>query len=290
MNKIVHKSSFSLLNADYVQLNKSWNYKHIISPFYRLYLIEDGAGTLINSTDSVHLESGFLYLIPSFTLCNYHCENHLSQYYLQFLEESDDGTSLFASNRKIFKVPADVMDLAIFKRILHLNPGRGLSKNDPKDYEKRPVLQGFQDLNNALPISVYMETNGIILQLLSRFLTEEYFKQDNKKAIPSKVLEAIHYIQTNLHLPLTVESLAERADQNPDYFSRIFKEHTGERPLAFIQYKRIERAQFLMIRSDMTLQGIAAETGFESLSYFSRIFKSFTSQTPGEYKKNNSSI
>ena len=290
MNKIVHKSSFSLLNADHVQLNKSWNYKHIISPFYRLYLIEDGAGTLINSTDSVHLESGFLYLIPSFTLCNYHCENHLSQYYLQFLEESDDGTSLFASNRKIFKVPANVMDLAIFKRILYLNPGRGLSKNDPKDYEKRPVLQGFQDLNNALPISVYMETNGIILQLLSRFLTEEYFKQDNKKAIPSKVLEAIHYIQTNLHLPLTVESLAERADQNPDYFSRIFKEHTGERPLAFIQYKRIERAQFLMIRSDMTLQGIAAETGFESLSYFSRIFKSFTSQTPGEYKKNNSSI
>jgi len=290
MNKIVHKSSFSLLNADYVQLNKSWNYKHIISPFYRLYLIEDGAGTLINSTDSVHLESGFLYLIPSFTLCNYHCENHLSQYYLQFLEESDDGTSLFASNRKIFKVPANVMDLAIFKRILYLNPGRGLSKNDPKDYEKRPVLQGFQDLNNALPISVYMETNGIILQLLSRFLTEEYFKQDNKKAIPSKVLEAIHYIQTNLHLPLTVESLAERADQNPDYFSRIFKEHTGERPLAFIQYKRIERAQFLMIRSDMTLQGIATETGFESLSYFSRIFKSFTSQTPGEYKKNNSSI
>ena len=290
MNKIVHKSSFSLLNADHVQLNKSWNYKHIISPFYRLYLIEDGAGTLINSTDSVHLESGFLYLIPSFTLCNYHCENHLSQYYLQFLEESDDGTSLFASNRKIFKVPADVMDLAIFKRILYLNPGRGLSKNDPKDYEKRPVLQGFQDLNNALPISVYMETNGIILQLLSRFLTEEYFKQDNKKAIPSKVLEAIHYIQTNLHLPLTVESLAERADQNPDYFSRIFKEYTGERPLAFIQYKRIERAQFLMIRSDMTLQGIASETGFESLSYFSRIFKSFTRQTPGEYKKNNSSI
>jgi len=290
MNKIVHKSSFSLLNADHVQLNKSWNYKHIISPFYRLYLIEDGAGTLINSTDSVHLESGFLYLIPSFTLCNYHCENHLSQYYLQFLEESDDGTSLFASNRKIFKVPADVMDLAIFKRILYLNPGRGLSKNDPKDYEKRPVLQGFQDLNNALPISVYMETNGIILQLLSRFLTKEYFKQDNKKAIPSKVLEAIHYIQTNLHLPLTVESLAERADQNPDYFSRIFKEYTGERPLAFIQYKRIERAQFLMIRSDMTLQGIASETGFESLSYFSRIFKSFTRQTPGEYKKNNSSI
>lgn len=290
MNKIVHKSSFSLLNADYVQLNKSWNYKQIISPFYRLYFIDGGAGTLFNSTDSVQLESGFLYLIPSFTLCNYHCENHLSQYYLQFLEESDDGTSLFASNRKIFKVAADKMDETIFKRILHLNPGRGLSKNDPKDYEKRPVLQGFQDLNNELPISLYMETNGILLQLLSRFLAKEYFKQDSKKAIPSKVLEAIHYIQTNLHLPLTVERLAERADQNPDYFSRIFKEHTGERPLAFIQYKRIERAQFLMVRSDMTLQGIASETGFESLSYFSRIFKSFTGQTPGEYKKNNSSI
>ena len=290
MNKIIHKSSFSLLNADYVQLNKNWNYKNVISPFYRLYLIDEGFGTLFTGGESIVLEAGFLYLIPSFTLCNYHCEVHLSQFYLQILEESNDGSSLFAFNRKAFKVPASAVDSEIFRRIIKLNPGRGLSKNDPKDYEKRPVLQGFQDLNNLLPISAYMETNGLIIQLLSRFLNPLYFKPEEKKVIPSRILETIHYIQTNLQLPLTVAHLAERVSQNPDYFSRVFQEHTGERPLGYIQFKRVERAQFLMIQSSMTMQAIASETGFESVSYFTRIFKTLTGQTPGEYRKNNSSV
>ena len=290
MNKIIHKSAFSLLNSDYVQLNKTWNYNNIISPFYRLYLIDGGNGTLFNVGENVVLEKGFLYLVPSFTLCNYQCEAFLSQYYLQFMEESNDGSSLFSSNRKIFKVPANSTDTQIFQRILKLNPGRGLSKNDPKEYEKRPVLKGFQDLNNLLPISVYMETSGLIMQLLSRFLDTQYFKPEDNRIIPSRVLETIHYIQTNLHLPLTVSRLADRVSQNPDYFSRIFREHTGERPLAYIQFKRIERAQFLIIQSDLTMQSIAEETGFESLSYFSRIFKNITGQTAGDYKRNHSSV
>lgn len=290
MNRIVHKSSFSLLNADYVHLNKSWNYRNIISPFYRLYLIDGGRGTLSGPAQTEILEAGYLYLIPSFTICNYQCDEYLGQYYLQFLEESNDGSSLFSSNRKFFKVQADLVDTTILKRILQLNPGRGLTRNDPSFYEKRPVLQGFQDLNNLMHISDYLETNGLLLQLLSRFLKSQIFQPEDRSAIPSKILESVHYIQTNLQKELTVEHLAERASQNPDYFSRIFKEHTGERPLAYIQFKRIERAQFLLMQSNKTMYDIAAESGFESLSYFIRIFKNKTGQTPGEYKRNNSSV
>ncbi len=291
MNKSISKFTFPLLNADVVHLNKTWNYRNIISPFYRLYLIDDGEGRLYTPAQSQILEKGHLYLIPGFTMCNYCCAEYLHQYYLHFTEESMDGTSLFLWNRKIFKVRASQTDLANFKRLLQINPGRGLIKSEnPKDYEKRPIIESFQALNNLLPVSAYMETQGIILQLLSRFLASEHFQFGKKNVIPSKISNAIHYIQSNLQQNLTVADLAARANQNADYFSRVFTEHMGERPLAYIQLKRIESAQFLIITTDLSFTEIAEQTGFETLSYFSRIFKNVTAQTPSEYKKNSGAV
>jgi AraC family transcriptional regulator len=291
MNKSISKFTFSLLNADCVHLNKTWNYRNVISPFYRLYLIDDGAGALYTSSQSDILRKGYLYLIPSFTICNYHCSEYLHQYYLHLTEESPDGSSLFVWNRKIFKVRANQTDVANFKRLLRINPGRGLIKSeDPKDYEKRPIIEGFQELNNLLHVSAYMETQGIILQLLSRFLESADFQFQPKNVMPSKISNAINYIQSNLQQGLTVADLAARANQNSDYFSRIFAQHMGERPLAYIQGKRIERAQFLITTTDLSFTEIASETGFESLSYFSRIFRGLTGQSPREYKKNSRAV
>lgn len=291
MNKSLSKYTFSLLNADVVQLNKKWNYHNIISPFYRLYLIDEGEGKLYTPVQSEILEKEHLYLIPCFTICNYSCTDHLHQYYLHFTEESTDGTSLFLWNRKIFKVRASQSDIVSFKRLLHINSGRGLIKSDnPKIYEKRPIIESFQELNNLLSVSAYMETQGIILQLLSRFLASEHFQFEKKSVIPSKISGAIHYIQTNLQQRITVADLAATANQNRDYFSRVFVEHMGETPLAYIQSRRIERAQFLLTTTGLSFTEIAEQTGFETLSYFSRIFKNVTGQTASEYKKNSGAV
>jgi len=290
-NHSVSNSAFSLLNVDYVKLNKSWNYRNIVSPFYRLYLIDEGFGKLHHADKTIILEKDHLYLIPSFTLCNYHCPEFLSQYYIHFLEESPDGKSLFSGQQTILKIEANPSDQELFKRILFLNPERNLKRSyNPKDYQKQPVIQSFQQLNNDLPIAVYLETKGILLQLLSKFLTAENYSNSTAKTVPNKILESIYFIQNHLGEKLTVAELAERACQNPDYFSRLFQYHTGARPLAFIQQKRIERAQFLMLTTELSLGDIAVHTGFESLSYFSRIFKNITGQTPGFFGRHNHTI
>jgi AraC-like DNA-binding protein len=287
MNKLVLKGTFSLLNVDYVQLNENWNYKNVTSTFYRIYLIDDGNGVLYDPASSCTLEKGYLYMVPSFTTCNYYCADYLSQYYVSFMEDAPDGSSLFSYNRRVLQVPAIPADFTHFKRMLELNPNRGLQRSeDPKVYEKYPVLQSFRELNNYMQLSAYVETQGLLLQLLSRFLTPDCF-QSPGAMIHSKISDAINYIQTNLHRPITVALLAGRANQNADYFSRLFKENTGERPLSYIQLKRVERAQFLLVNTGLPLAEIAAETGFENLSYFTRIFKERTGQTPGEYKKNH---
>ncbi|MFL5809997.1 MAG: helix-turn-helix domain-containing protein [Flavisolibacter sp.] len=288
MSKRLLHHSFSLLHADYVKLDEKWNYKNVISPYFRIYYIDEGEGLVTTSQERTKLEAGYLYLIPSFTLCHLRCDNYLSQYFIHFFEESAEGISLFENNRNIIKVPAGETDIANFKRLLNINPGRGINRSDnPKVYEKNMYYKGYQELNNTVKEAVYIETQGIILQLISRFLNSQQFTAIHTDPIPSKILDAISYIQIHLKEKLTVGQLAKRANQHQDYFSRLFFQFTGERPLTYIHEKRIERAQYLFATTNMSYTEVAEETGFENLPHFSKIFKKITSLTPGEYKKQN---
>lgn len=280
--------SYSLMNVDYVQLNHKWNYKNVVSPFYRLYLIDGGDGTLSTAAEEVFLEEGFLYLIPSFTAFNQRCDRFLSQYYIHFVEESPDGSSLFSSRRRPLKVKAGQTDLVCLKRIHELNPGRDLRQSDnPSVYEKSRIIKGFLDLNHTLSPAARFETDGIILQLLSRFLTNETSAMVQHPT-SLKIQETIFYIEANLKKNLTVELLAKRVNQSADHFSDQFLKKTGQRPLAYILHKRVERAQFLLVTSNMPLSVIATETGFQSLSYFTRMFKKIAGVTPGRYLNSQS--
>jgi AraC family transcriptional regulator len=286
MIKRALQHTFSLLNVDYVHLNTKWNYRNVISPYYRIYYIDRGAGEISDPTVLLKLEPGYLYIIPSFTLCNLSCNDHLGQYFVQFFEESSDGISLFSNNRTILKAEATDIDIQLFTRLLEINPGRGINRSDnPKIYEKNIFYKEYQELNNQQNIATYMETQGILLQLVAKFLNPKIYIYHEKNIIPVKITETLSYILVNLHQELSVSYLASRVNQNIDYFSRQFKEYTGERPVNYINEKRIERAQYLMATSRMAHSEISLQTGFENLSYFSKTFKKFTGMSPREYKK-----
>lgn len=288
MHNTGFKASFSLLHTDYVQLNKSWNYREVMSPFYRIYLIDGGQGSLGDTDQALVLEQGYLYLIPSFTRCDHSCQDWLSQYYVHILEENPTGLSLFAYSRRVIKIESKPEDVILFKRLLHLNPGRDLRRSDdPREYQKQPLLKDFKQRNNDIPFADYLETNGLILQLLSRFLINEEWLLAQQTRIPAKIQLAINYIQMHLSSPITVTALAEHVNQSAHYFSKLFLQATGQRPLEYLVQKRIEKAQFLMLTTSLSLSEIAIETGFDSLSYFSRSFKKVTGQSASQYSRAN---
>jgi AraC-like DNA-binding protein len=288
MGKNLLGYNFSLLHIDYVKLNKKWNYANVISPYFRIYYIDEGEGFISNKQQKIKLEQGYFYIIPSFTLCHLFCKSYLSQYFLHFFEESAEGISLFENNRKAIKVPACSTDITNFKKLLEINPGRGINRSDnPKDYEKHAYYKSYQELNKTVSDSVYFESQGIILQFISRFLNSGRFKSKNPDPIHSKILDAMRYVQLNLKENLTVNYLADRANLHQDYFSRLFLKYTGQRPLNYLHEKRIERAQYLIATTDLSYTEIAEKIGFENSSHFSKLFKKVTSLTPGEYKKQN---
>ncbi|HVU94288.1 MAG TPA: helix-turn-helix domain-containing protein [Puia sp.] len=288
MHKRLLGHVFSLLHADKVLLDEKWNYADVVSPYFRIYYIDDGEGDILSARERCRLEKGYLYIIPSFTLCHLRCDRYLSQYFLHFFEESPDGISLFERDRKVMKVLAGKTDVGNFKRLLEINPGRGINRSDnPKIYERNVYYKHYQELNRLVSDATVIETQGIIYQLISRFIGSERFPAGDADPMSSKILASISYIQQNLKSPLAVGNLAKRANLHPDYFSRTFLRYTGERPLAYIHSKRIERAQYLIATTRLSYAQIAETTGFETLPYFSKIFKKVTSLTPGEYRRRN---
>jgi AraC-like DNA-binding protein len=288
MSKRLLGYNFSLLHVDYVKLNEKWNYTNVISPYFRIYYIDQGEGFIATKQEKLKLEPGYLYIIPSFTLCHLWCNAHLSQYFLHFFEESAEGISIFENDRKVIKVAATETDIITFRKLLDINPGRGINRSDnPIIYEKNAYYNTYQELNNTISDAAYFETQGIMLQLISRFLSLRQLRSKSANPVHSKVLDAARYIQLNLPENLTVNYLASRANLHPDYFSRLFFKYTGQRPLAYLHEKRIERAQYLIATTTLSFTDIAETIGFESLPHFSKIFKKVTSLTPGEYKKQN---
>ena len=286
MNKKFLRHTFSLLHVDHVRLNQQWNYKNVMSPYHRIYYIDQGEGKISDAAKTFKLEPGNLYFIPSYTLCNLVCDGSLGQYFVQFFEESADGTALLSNAGQIQQTVAMEQDIGNFQRLIEINPGRGINRSDnPEVYEKQLYYKAYQELNNQQSLASFIETQGILLQLLSRFAVSAKPLGQETGGAPTNVVDAMHFILANLHLPVTVRTLAARSHLNPEYFSRLFMKHTGMRPSAFITEKRIERAIHIMATSKVSNVEIASLTGFDSLSNFIRTFKKIKGIPPGAFRK-----
>ena len=62
MSKRLLGHNFSLLHIDRVKLNEKWNYANVISPYFRIYYIDGGEGSISTRQEKIKLEQGYLYI------------------------------------------------------------------------------------------------------------------------------------------------------------------------------------------------------------------------------------
>lgn len=119
-------------------------------------------------------------------------------------------------------------------------------------------------------------------------MCEDYakrMKQLRKQKICSKhIASCIDYIYDHLHTRITVDVLAEYVELNPTYLSRLFKKEVGCSISEYIQARKIETAQNMLVYSDYTPAQIAVTLAFPSQSYFTEVFKKRTGFTPTKYR------
>jgi transcriptional regulator GlxA family with amidase domain len=84
--------------------------------------------------------------------------------------------------------------------------------------------------------------------------------------------------------PLDVPALARSAFMSPAHFSRRFRAAYGETPYAYLMTRRIERAQTLLRRGDLSVTEVCMAVGCTSLGSFSSRFTELVGMSPSAYR------
>ncbi|BEV01073.1 AraC family transcriptional regulator [Novosphingobium olei] len=82
-----------------------------------------------------------------------------------------------------------------------------------------------------------------------------------------------------------IEALAAIAGLTPSHFCRVFKRATNLTPHQFVMKARLERAQDLLVTTDLTIAQISDQLGFASQSHLTRAFRTFTGVTPAAWRQ-----
>lgn len=276
--------SLPLLYADYARVETWWNYQDVISPFYRLYLITKGKGKVYINRKCYELLPGQLFLIPKFAFHSYECDDFMEHYYICFFDETPGGKGISNPMKMNFQLDATSMDYTLMERFLALNPFKSLPTSDPKHYDNDRNIYAKEEEISVSTFSSQVESSGILLQLFSRFITEECLRIQEANSLYEKLDVTIQYINKHLDERILVATLADLMCITPDHFSKVFKRIIGMPPCEYIQMKRIERAQTLLLTSHLSVIEIAEKVGISNLSQFSRLFSKLVRCSPREYR------
>ncbi|MBE6684926.1 MAG: AraC family transcriptional regulator [Ruminococcaceae bacterium] len=124
----------------------------------------------------------------------------------------------------------------------------------------------------------YLLLSHLIKKYTIRSLNDTvYSKYFNKL---NKVNDAIRFISENYDKPLSTKSLAENMHLSEGYFCQIFKEVTGKTTMEYINHLRIDKAEKLLRKTDISISEIAFCCGFDDANYFSRTYKKIKGETP----------
>lgn len=270
MNLQVEQMHPLVLNVGLAVHNADWNWKNVNSPFTRLYYVTEGSAQ-IELPDGIYtLSPKHMYFIPAFTIHTNICKSNFVHYYLHIYEDHYSDNDWLDHWKFPVEIEATDLDLALFKRLCEINPHMTLQKSDPTTYDNNPTLMQNLIKNRQRAFCDKVESRGIVFQLLSRFIKQGQSKIEMED---NRIAKTVLYIRKHLNEAIELEKLAEISCLSKDHFIRLFKKELGTTPLQYINQKKIEKAQILLITEELAVKEIAFQLAFDDYSYFNRLFK-----------------
>jgi len=109
-------------------------------------------------------------------------------------------------------------------------------------------------------------------------------REEREQSTHNMLEKAVAYIHSKFQEDLSLEDAAEHVHLNPYYFSKLFKQQTGETFIDYVTRLRIDQAKEMIRDSKLSLKEVCYAVGYKDPNYFSRVFKKVTGVTPSEYR------
>jgi len=98
------------------------------------------------------------------------------------------------------------------------------------------------------------------------------------------------WVSNNYSHPTPVQAMTEYSGLPQRTFKRRFRAATGYAPLDYVQTLRIEEAKQMLEASNLIVDDIAFQVGYEDVNSFRRLFKRETGLAPNAYRQKFKSV
>ncbi|MBP2243042.1 AraC-like DNA-binding protein [Cytobacillus eiseniae] len=240
--------------------NWQWRKRDLPLPNYDLFYVWSGKGTVTLNGKEYEIQKGscFLFKPGDWTTATHERQSPLVLSYIHF--DIDEIPEFMPKSYRI------VQDRIPFESLL-------------TRYVRLFLFKTF---------GAEIEAKLILKQLMIHLLREEREMIQRLEHVSNDILETIreiaNFIQQHPGNSHSIESLANRANLSPRYFSQKFKEIIGHTVTNYIIRSRIDRAEHLLHNMGMTVTEAADALGYKDLHFFSRQFKKYTGKNPSEIR------
>ena len=284
MNIPVERLHLLALNAGCCYHNGDWNWTNVRSPFLRLYYVTESTAEVELPSGRFRLTPHHLYMIPAYTVHNCFCNSHFVHYYIHIFEDIQNEPAILEDLEMPVEVEAQPGDLELIKRLCDINPELKIPASNPNTYDNHQTLVDNYLKNQQSAFHKKVESHGIMIILLSRFLRLASAKSEVKD---NRIQQTLTYIRKNIGQTIDFDHLASMACMSKGHFFRTFREHTGETPNQFVTKRKLELAELALVTTNKPIKNIATSLGYEDYSYFIRAFRKNVGVTPQQYRENH---
>jgi len=274
--------------------NELWRGFEHMNPYYQILMVTEGPVYLQVETEQYTLNSGDIMLLSPW-------EKHIGWkelndtagfFWAQFSTDLPLKTANTWTNfsNKINSVHSERSDL------------RTLEDQDedvnqiliPKLFQpirKYELLRLFEELIDEFKspqnyfrfrLSLHL---GRIIETLAADVLHIY---DLDKPLPASFglyRKLVNWLNECYPMELSRDQIENMVNRKYEYLCHIFKKYAGITIGTYIQQLRIQRAKNLLENTELKVNEICVEVGYQDTYYFSRCFKKIEGISPSEYRK-----
>lgn len=154
-------------------------------------------------------------------------------------------------------------------------------------FQAGAVNYGFTYRKDYLSAVTSLEDYDKLRQWFLEKMTAVCTSVRNRKEEQSEtvVSRARSYIQENYGKDISLDDVSKEVNVSPYYFSKLFKEESGENFIEYLTKIRIDHAKEMLKNPELSVKEIGLRSGYSDPNYFSRIFKKQTDMTPREFRE-----
>ena len=127
--------------------------------------------------------------------------------------------------------------------------------------------------------------SGASLMLIGKIYSLALEKNFDYNKYSSIIFDAKKIYIKKIKTSITPQVVADELNIGYSLFRKIFKAYTGFSPNQYLIELRINKAKDLLRTTNMPINEVGFEVGFQSHYYFSKLFKEKSGQTPSDWRK-----